>query len=276
MLFTQRKSSQPLYTDKDLPSNVIISSELTILPDRVCLLWCFTRDCKLRNTNSSAYYRYGLSFQVNHRTSHALICILLSGDICVNPGPINSSHQPLKQNRAKCIVINAPSLKSLHVSEGKQICNLSRFQELVYSEAADLFWVTETWLNKDIVNAEILPHGYTIYRKDRETRSGGGVLLAVKTNTFISSSELVNRIPDLEVTSVELITQSKRKLLICCCYRPPNAEHIWFDKFNTILSDLSSRNNNIIICGDFNLPKKQTGNRLLIPPVPMKSLLQSN
>ncbi len=110
-------------------------------------------------------------------------------------------------------------------------------------------------IQHNIVNAEILPHGYTIYRKDRETRSGGGVLLAVKTNTFISSSELVNRIPDLEVTSVELITQSKRKLLICCCYRPPNAEHIWFDKFNTILSDLSSRHNNIIICGDFNLPK---------------------
>ena len=57
------------------------------------------------------------------------------------------------------------------------------------------------------------------------------------------------------MTSVEIITHSKLKLLICCCYRPPNAEKIWLDKFNSILADLSSRHDNIIICGDFNFPK---------------------
>jgi exonuclease III len=119
---------------------------------------------------------------------------------------------------------------------------LSRFQELVYSKSADLVWVTETWLTKDIYNAEILPTGYSIYRKDRKMRNGGGVLLAIKSD-------------DLEVTSVEIITHSKLKLLICCCYRPPNAEKIWLDKFNSILADLSSRYDNIIICGDFNFPK---------------------
>ncbi|CAB4025118.1 Hypothetical predicted protein [Paramuricea clavata] len=66
--------------------------------------------------------------------------------------------------------------------------------------------------------------------------------------------ELVNP-SDLEVTSVEIITHSKLKLLICCCYRPPNAEKIWLDKFNSILADLLSRHDNIIICGDFNFPK---------------------
>ena len=134
--------------------------------------------------------------------------------------------QSLKGYPATCLVINARSLKSLHVTDDKQVCNLSRFQELVYSESADLVWVIETWLTKDIHNAEILPTGYSIYRKDRKTHNGGGVLLAIKSGSFNSSRELVNP-TDLEVTSLEIITHSKLKLLICCCYRPPNAEKIW-------------------------------------------------
>ena len=260
LLFTRQKTSRPLYNDKSLPSNVTVSSELATIPDRICSLWCFTRDRKLRNISCppNHCYAYGLTFQVNRRTSHALICILLSGDISLNPGPNSQHQQPqmqsLKGYPATCLVINARSLKSLHVTDDKQVCNLSRFQQLVYSESADMVWVTETWLTKDIHNTEILPTGYSIYRKDRKTRNGGGVLLAIKSDSFNSSRELVNS-SDLEVTSVEIITHSKLKLLICCCYRPPNAEKIWLDKFNSILADLSSRHDNIIICGDFNFPK---------------------
>ena len=76
--------------------------------------------------------------------------------------------------------LNARSLKSQHVSNGRKLCHLSRFQELVYSEPVDLVWVTETWLTKDIANTEILHDDYAIYRKDREPRTGGGVMVAVK------------------------------------------------------------------------------------------------
>ena len=134
------------------------------------------------------------------------------------------------------LIYNERSLKGLHVTDGKQVSNLSRFQvfqELVYSESADLVWVTETRPSKDIDSTEILPTGYSIYRKDRKMRNGGGVLLAIKSDTFISSQELslVNS-SDLEVTSVEIITHLKLKLLICCYYRQPNAKKIWLDKFN--------------------------------------------
>ena len=123
---------------------------------RECALWCFTRDVKLRKliSPSNLRFRYGLWFQVNHCNSHALICLLLAGDISVNPGPTCTStqYQPQKQfledYAATCLVINARSLKSLHKLNGKQVCNLARFQELVYAEAADLVWVTETWLTK--------------------------------------------------------------------------------------------------------------------------------
>ena len=133
-----------------------------------------------------------VSNQPQESTCIYLHIILLAGDICVNPGPNsnmrNVQNQPRQQHRKdfpiNCLVVNARSLKSLHKLNGKQVCN--RFQELVYSENADLVWVAETWLNKDIANMEILPTSYTLYRKDRASRAGG-VLLAVKTNSYIPS-----------------------------------------------------------------------------------------
>ena len=87
------KPSQPFYNVTFNSLNVLSNSELANLPDRVCSLWCFTRDVKLRKLNSppNLRFRYGLWFQVNHSNSHALICILLAGDISVNPGPTCTS-----------------------------------------------------------------------------------------------------------------------------------------------------------------------------------------
>jgi len=37
---------------------------------------------------------------------------------------------------------------------------------------------TETWLKLDLFSSEVFPCKYTIYRLDRRTRRGGGVLIA--------------------------------------------------------------------------------------------------
>ena len=55
--------------------------------------------------------------------------------------------------------------------------------------------------------------------------------------------------------STELITSSRLKIAICCCYRQPNAEQSWIEKFNLYITQLSPRYSNILICGDFNFPK---------------------
>ena len=55
---------------------------------------------------------------------------------------------------------------------------LTHLQSLVYSECLDIIAVTESWLSEPVLNNEILPTDYTIYRRDRSSR-GGGVLLCV-------------------------------------------------------------------------------------------------
>ena len=45
------------------------------------------------------------------------------------------------------------------------------------------------------------------------------------------------------------------KLLVASCYRPPNEDQTWLDKFNNFLGGFCSINANIILAGDFNLPQ---------------------
>ena len=71
-----------------------------------------------------------------------------------------------------CIVLNARSLRN----------KLLDFQSVVYAGKFDIVTVSETWLDDTVFDHEILPTGYTIFRKDRVDRRGGGVLMAFKSD----------------------------------------------------------------------------------------------
>ena len=40
--------------------------------------------------------------------------------------------------------------------------------------------ITESWANKDIVDAELALTGYVMFRKDRQERRGGGIIYILK------------------------------------------------------------------------------------------------
>ncbi len=127
------------------------------------------------------------------------------------------------------------------------------FQNLVYSEDSNIIFVNETWLKKHICDLEILHSGYTIFRKDWTTR-GGGVLLGVRTSSFKSVREVEHNY-DLEIILAEITTFSNMKLLLCSCYRPPNEDQNWIERFNNFLGNICLSHQNIVLAGDFNLPQ---------------------
>jgi hypothetical protein len=108
----------------------------------------------------------------------------LANDIQTNPGPIQTTRSvPLKQRHLKCVSLNAQSLKSFVKTpyDHFKTCKLVLFQNFVYPEDYDIVAVTETWPNDNILDSEILSHGYSIYCQDRNSsKRGGSVLLAVK------------------------------------------------------------------------------------------------
>ena len=161
-------------------------------------------------------------------------------------------HQPTEiasatdnNSKLNCLLINSRSL-----------CNkLVEFQGLVYGNDLDLIAVTETWLQDDILDNEILSEKtYSIFRKDREgNRRGGGVTLSVKANILAyrrAGLELI----DSEILICELLPSNGFKITVCVCYRPPDCTEFIHYLENLLKSLHESNCSRICIVGDFNLP----------------------
>ena len=113
----------------------------------------------------------------------------------------------------------------------------------MYSTSFIIYCVTETWLSDSIFDHEILPCGYSLYRKDRATR-GGGVLIAVSDLVPITLTA------DLEVIAVNL----NKPIFPCTVYVPPNSSDSYRKCLLSYLHSFASHMETVIIVGDFNMP----------------------
>ena len=111
----------------------------------------------------------------------------------------------------------------------------------------DIISMTETKLNQNFDDNELLGDDYTIWRNDRDSR-GGGVLVAIKNSSKISvlSSE---QGPGESITLV-IQVHPKIKFNLITFYRPPN--EYFLDNLSEIVESHHSENS--IFVGDFNLP----------------------
>lgn len=110
---------------------------------------------------------------------------------------------------------------------------LSSLNSFVYSSKFMIFCFNETWLNDSIFNNEIIPTGYSIYRKDRSSR-GGGILVAV--------SDLIPSFTISSPVSLEVITVSihiPQQITLCTLYTPPCAPDDYHRSLCSYLSSLS-------------------------------------
>lgn len=107
-------------------------------------------------------------------------------------------------------------------------------------------------------SSELLHRGYLIYRNyhDREKQRAGGVLIAVKACVFKSVTEypLAREFQDLEIASVVVTTVSDQRILFCSCYWPPDSDPSWVHLFNLFPDQVCDQFQNMVICGDINLP----------------------
>ena len=103
-----------------------------------------------------------------------------------------------------------------------------QFQHAVYTTLPSLIAVTETWLNSQIGDSEILPKGYNIFRLDRTNgKRGGGILFASREDLSCASR------PELssggEILFGELNLPAFPKIAVIIAYRPPTES----DSFNS-------------------------------------------
>jgi hypothetical protein len=153
---------------------------------------------------------------------------------------------------------------------------LKSFQDLVYADNLDLILVTETWLNHNFTNNELLPKGYHVIRKDRAAdKRGGGVFIALREdiayNRLIASKNNPNWSDRLEIIALELELINSKKSLVCVCYRPPSCIlDEWLHLFTAFLEE-TSHYDKVLISGDFNFPDL-TWNSNFVPAISEKNI----
>ena len=182
----------------------------------------------------------------SHKPFSASLILLLSGDICTNPGPIHT------QLKLSCANVNSLNKRAPLV------------ESFVRDNGIHLLCLTETKLHESDTHSHVqslIPPGFTLLRQDRQvqvsTNRGGGVA-CLTDERFTSSPIPSNLYPSFE----HLIVHSdfgKVKLNIITVYRPPTSSvTAFFEHFQSLLSRLVSLKSSFVITGDFNLHLDQT------------------
>jgi hypothetical protein len=128
------------------------------------------------------------------------LVIVFAGDIATNSGP-NNQH-------LRCLSFNAQSIRSTRkLPDGSYASNLKSFQDMVFAEELDLIFVTESWLNDNFSDKEILPKGYNIVRKDRSANQRGGGISSTTTSIPFSNL-LTTKCPFQTLVTRTLILQN--------------------------------------------------------------------
>ena len=135
----------------------------------------------------------------------------------VTSGDSESPETVLKEKTINCnkisvSLLNARSLKTVNSEYSK----LVQLQNIAGINENDVIAVTETWLNDNISDNEILYDDYQIYRRDRQyshNARGGGILLAVR-NTL--KTTLVHTDETSEIIAVSVAVNKGIMFYLYC------------------------------------------------------------
>jgi hypothetical protein len=206
-------------------------------------------------------FAYGqVSYYHNHSATFNVEFLSCHGDIQPNPGPRNQdvgelNHELSASNKKQ----SNSSGMSVFYANARSIVNKVDLIEIEISvQSYDIFVFTKTHLDNSIVDSELFPQNYTIFRRDRVNngRHGGGVLLAV--NDTIKAFQRHNLLCDHEILFVNIILSKNRNITVGVFYMPPNSDNCPLVSLQSALDELRNSNGNtiseLLIIGDFNLP----------------------
>ena len=152
---------------------------------------------------------------------------------------------------------------SLFLKKGLKIARLNinhlspKIDELRYllnhpSHPVDIIGISETFLNDTYKSSEICITNFSMIRKDRPLRNGGG--LVIYLHNSIKFKYLDNITCDnLETIWIQIENNYESDFILGYVYRTPNSGTEWFNNFEKQLENVMSLGLNIVMMGDFNV-----------------------
>ena len=193
--------------------------------------------------------------------------------LSLNASPVNHNFIPQStstpsRNRPQRTNKTDSPLKIAHLNFRSMKDKKPQFLSFVEINKPDVIVGTETWLTPAIYDAGYFPPelGYTVYRRDRVDKKGGGVIILVNS-TFISECKPEYQ-TNCENLWVQLHLAGSRSVLIGAYYKPQELDQQSFDEFSKSLVLVRKSNSTICLLGDFNLPKIDWETKTLKPDCP--------
>lgn len=130
---------------------------------------------------------------------------------------------------------------------------------LLDSAEYDILAVTETWANDTLTDAMLISDPgschkfpYSVFRKDRTNREGGGVCVWVNNRYSVIALELLDCEKELETVALDLVGSHSKQRFVCV-YRTGQCK-----EYATVLRNYLNRICDVpypvVVVGDFNLP----------------------
>jgi len=173
-----------------------------------------------------------------------IILLLISGNVQPNPGPdsikLCDTAEDFKSRSGLGIIhLNVRSLK----------LKLDMVNLWVRSTDADIVVLSETWLTKPVLDADIGIEGYNVYRSDRPKRRGGvAIYVKCKFHSNLVLSKSVCK--QIEFLALNLEVSKEHHIRLVGCYRTLSASNDSSCTLSNLLSQVIC--NDTIVVGDLN------------------------
>ena len=199
-----------------------------------------------RNPSISTALKLKAGMQLLKISLTAYSIILLAGDVSINPGP-----QP---NLASTVPndFDFPTKRGLrisHLNVRSIIHKMDSIRLMLKNKPFDIFSVSETWLNSDILDSELAIDGYSFIRQDRK---GGGCMVYVRENLpYCIRPEL--QAENIESCVIEINRPKCKTIFLWTVYRTPDLPlETFIDGLNSKIASLPL-NAEVCLLGDFNV-----------------------
>ena len=140
---------------------------------------------------------------------------------------------------------------------------IEELQQEVKENRPDIVCITETKLEKEILDTTLNLRGYQVWRRDRRGKKGGGVMILSQDNLIVR--EVTPETSGAEIVTIE-IQLGREKILISTVYAPPHTKSWEKEEHEGILRETlhdlgkiiqkaNQKNHRLIMIGDFNCSK---------------------
>jgi exonuclease III len=158
--------------------------------------------------------------------------------------PVNKINGDLRSFKNKFTIahINARSLNK----------NIEELREIIYKTNFDAVAISETWLTKNTPHDRFELNHFSIFRNDRTSKRGGGVLWYIRDHykAKVIKTLCSDKLP--EMLWIEVFTGGK-KLALGCLYKPPKIPYGVFANLYDSLMAIYVKYEHTVLLGDFNV-----------------------